>query len=85
MPFWRWWYSKLFSVQPMYKYFKKISNTDHILSWKSKRLCDEDIKPPATSNNSKNSGSCLKQDSITFIHGKTVHIYIAFEIDFLGL
>ena len=35
----------------MYRYSKKIGNTDHISSWKSKGLSDESIKPPATSNN----------------------------------
>ena len=34
------------------KYFKTVSNTnDHILSWKSKGLSDESIKPPSTTNN----------------------------------
>ena len=60
----------------MYRYCKKIGNTDHIPSWKSKGLSDESIKPPATSNNNlapllnyigiktrvKFDGSCLKQD-----------------------
>ena len=36
----------------MYKYFKKIGNTDYISMWKSKGLSDEVIKPPATSDNS---------------------------------
>ena len=36
----------------MYKYFKKIGNTDNILPWESKGLSDEVIKPPTTSNNS---------------------------------
>ena len=65
--------------QPMYKYFKKTGNTDHISGWKSKRLSDKIIKPPSTTNNSlapalsyfgtktrlKFNGSCLKQDKIT--------------------
>ena len=60
----------------MYRYSKKIGNTDHISSWKSKELSDESIKPPATSNNNlapslnyigiktrvKFDASCLKQD-----------------------
>ena len=37
--------------QPMYKYFKKIGNTDHISSWESKGLSDEIIKLPTASNN----------------------------------
>ena len=28
----------------------------------------------------KFNGSCLRQDKITFTHGKTVNIYIAYEI-----
>ena len=68
----------------MYKYFKKISNTDYISAWKAKGLSDESIKPPSTSYNSLTLslsyigtktritfvGSCLKQDKITFTHGK---------------
>ena len=30
----------------MYKYFKKIGNTDNISEWKSKGLPNEVIKPP---------------------------------------
>ena len=38
--------------QTTYRYFKRVSNTnDHILSWKSKGLSDESIKPPSTTNN----------------------------------
>ena len=60
--------------QPMYRYFKMITNTDYISSWKSKGLSAESIKPPTTSDNSltpavsyygtktrvKFTGSCLK-------------------------
>ena len=38
--------------KPMSKYFKKISNTKSISSWKSKGLFDEVIKSPAVNNNS---------------------------------
>ena len=38
--------------QPMYKYFKTITNTNYTSSWKSRRLSSETIKPPATSDNS---------------------------------
>ena len=79
--------------QPMYTYFKKIGNTDHISEWKSKRLSDEITKPPSKTNNSlapklsyfgtkrkvKFNGSCLKQDKITFTHGTIVNIYIVYE------
>ena len=64
----------------MYKYSKKIGNTDHISSWKSKELSHERINPSASSNNSlapslsytgtktrvKFDGSCLKHDKATF-------------------
>ena len=79
----------------MYICFKKIDNTDHISAWKSKGLSDESIKPPSTSDNSlapslsyigtrkrvKFVGSCLKQDKITVTHGKTVNLYIVYEIN----
>ena len=80
----------------MCRYFKNIDNGDHISAWKSKGFSDESIKPPATSNNSlasslnyiraktrvKFEGDCLKQDKITFTHGKMVNIYIVYEINF---
>ena len=61
--------------QPINKYFKVITNTGYISSWKSKGLSAESIKPPTTSDNSftpalnyygtkarvKFTGSCLKQ------------------------
>ena len=73
----------------MYRYFRKIANTDHISLWKSKRLSDEIIKPAATSYNSLGpalsyfgnktrvtfDGSCLKRDRIAFTHWKTKHCF----------
>ena len=74
--------------QATYRYFKRVSNTDdHILSWKSKRLSDESIKPPSTINHILNplveyvgtktrvefKGSCLKQDKTSFDRGKVVN------------
>ena len=38
--------------QPLNKYFKLITNTDYISSWKSKGLSPGTIKPPTTSDNS---------------------------------
>ena len=38
--------------QPITKYYKVITNTDYVSSWKSKGLSAESIKPPTTSNNS---------------------------------
>ena len=80
--------------QPMYRYFKMITNTDYISSWKSKGLSDESIKPPTTSDNSLNpalnyygtkttvkfTGNCLKQLKISYNHGKVVNIYIVYEL-----
>ena len=58
-------------------------------------MSDEVIKPPWSPNNILNPlidhlgtktrvkfvGSCWKQDKITFNHGKTVSIYIIYEIN----
>ena len=38
--------------QPITKYYKVITNTDYVSSWKSKGLSAESIKPPTTSDNS---------------------------------
>ena len=81
--------------QPLNKYFKVIANTKYISSWKSKGLSDENITAPTTSDYKLNPqsshfgaktrqefrGSCLKQDKITSNHGKTVNIYIVYELD----
>ena len=70
--------------QALYTYFKTITDTNYILSWKSRGLSAESIKPPTTSNNSLNpessyydynirvkfTGSCLKQPKITYTHKK---------------
>ena len=50
--------------QPMYRYFKIITNTDYISSSKSKGLSVESIKPPTITDNKtrvKFTESCLKQ------------------------
>ena len=80
---------------PMGKYFKLnsvVGVTDRVLSWQSKGLPNESIKPPTTSNNSLNprlsytiikvqfTGSCLKQPKFTFTHKKVVNICIAYEL-----
>ena len=58
-------------------------------------MSDESIKPPTTSNKMLNpsldfvgtkarvkfNGDCLKQEKITFNHGKIVNIYIVYEIE----
>ena len=80
----------------MQRYFKLASdNPNIILSWKSKGLSDERIKSPTTSNKIfdplqnyvgtkarvRFSGDCLKQEKITFNHGKIVNIYIVYKIE----
>ena len=71
----------------MNKYLK-IANSDYVFSWKSKGLSNESITPPSAPNflnpslnyldtkiRVRFSGSCLKQDKITYTHGKIVNIY----------
>ena len=80
-----------FVFQAIYRYFKTVSAHDsNILSWKSKGLSDENIKASTTPNKVLNPsldcagskirvkfrGDCLKQENITFNHGKIVNIYI---------
>ena len=82
---------------PMGKYFELnsvVGVIDRVLSWQSKGISNENIKPPATSNNSLNprlsyndtkikvqfTGSCLKQPKSTFTHKKVVNIYIVYEL-----
>ena len=78
----------------MYRYFKMITNTDYISSWKSKRLSDESFKPPTTSDSSLNpalnyygtktwvkfTGSYLKQSKVSYNQGKVVNVYIVYEL-----
>ena len=67
---------------------------NYIYSWKSKGFFDENILAPTTNDYKLNpelsffgsktkvefNGSCLKQDKITYSHGKVVNIYIVYEI-----
>ena len=71
-----------------------ITNTDYILSWKSKGLSAESIKPPTTSDNSLTpklnyygtktrvtfNASCLQQSKISYAHSTMVNIYIVYEL-----
>ena len=71
-----------------------VGNGSHIYYWKSKGLSDEGINSIKTSNYSvipyldyngtkikvKFNGICLKQDKITYTHGKIVNIYIVYEM-----
>ena len=82
--------------QPMHRYFKTVNaNDSNILSWKSKGLSVESIKPPTTSNTLLNpslnfigtkarvtfNGDCLKLEKITFNYKEIANIYIAYEIE----
>ena len=66
---------------------------NYVLSWQSIRSSVKSIKPPTTSDHSlapalnfyyaskirvNFTGSCLKQDKITFNPGKVVNIYIVY-------
>ena len=78
----------------MCRYLKRVDNSDSVLEWKSKGLSDESIKSSSAPNNFLNSRvsyysnkmgvifseSCLKQDEITYTHGRIVNIYIIYEI-----
>ena len=81
----------------MRKYFKLnsiVDTVDYVLSWQSKGLSNESIKPPTRTNNSltaelhyygtkakiKFTRNCLKQSSHTFTHKKLVNIYIVYEL-----
>ena len=81
--------------QPIKRYFKIITNTKYISSWKSKGLSNETIKPYATSDNGlmplidyygskvrvKINKSCLKQPSkIAYDYGSRVNIYFVYEL-----
>ena len=71
-----------------------VGNNSSISCWQSKGLSDERINSITASNYSVTpfldyhdtktrvefNGSCLKQDKITYTHGKIVNIYIVYEI-----
>ena len=84
-------------ILPMRKYFKLnlvVRVTDCVLSWQSKEISNESIRPSTTSNNSLNpklsyygtkvrvqfTKSCLKQSNHIFTHKKIVNIYIVYEL-----
>ena len=81
------------------RYFKIITNTKVISSWKSKGLSDKTIKPYATSDNSltplidyygskeriKFNEGCLKQSNkLTYSYRAKVNIYIVYEVGASG-
>ena len=81
----------------MRRYFKLnsvINFIARVLSWQSKGVSNESIKPPTPSDNSLNlklsycgtktrvqfTRSCLRQLNFTFTHKKIVNIYIVYEL-----
>ena len=82
------------SIYKYFKEIAGAGSGDYIYYWKSKGLTDENIKNPSTPNNFLNpslkylgtkprvrfSKSRLKQNAITYNHGKSVNIYIVYEI-----
>ena len=82
---------------PLRKHFKLnsvVNAADYILSWQSKGLSNEIIKPPTTTNSSltpelnyygtktrvKFTRSCLEQSSHILTHKKIVNIYTVYEL-----
>ena len=82
---------------PISKHFKLnlvAGAADYVLSWQSKGLSDDNIKPPTTPDNSLNpelnyygtktrvkfTKSCLKQSDHIYTHEKVVNIYIVYEL-----
>ena len=77
-----------------FKQIAGVANGSYIYEWQSKGLSDEKINSIKTSNHSitpnldyystktrvELNGSCLKQDKVTFNHGKIVNIYIGYEL-----
>ena len=78
-----------------FKTIANVANGSYIYYWKSKGLSDERTNSSKTSNHSitqnldcygtktrvEFNGSCMKQDKITFTHGKVVNTYIIYEIN----
>ena len=71
-----------------------VGSSDYTCFWKSKGLSDEMLNSNTASNykinpelsyygtktNVEFNGSCLKQDKVTYNHGKIVNIHIGYEI-----
>ena len=78
-----------------FKRITGVGSGDYIYYWKSRGLSDENITAPSAPNSFINpsleylgtkervrfSWSCLKQNAITYNHGKSVNIYIVYEIN----
>ena len=70
--------------QSMIRYFKVITITNYISSWKSRGLSAESIKPPITSDNSLipelNYNGNKVRVKISYAYEKVVDIYIVYEL-----
>ena len=78
-----------------FKQIAGVGAGDYFTSWKFKGLSGENITASSAPNNFLNSwleylgtkprvrfsGSCLGQNAITYNHGKSVNIYIVYEIN----
>ena len=77
-----------------FKRIAGVGSGNYICFWKSKGLSDERLDSVTTSNHKftpelsfygtktkvEFNGSCLKQNKVTYNHGKIVNIYIVYEI-----
>ena len=82
------------SIRKYFKFNSIVNVFDRVLSWRSKRISNESIKPPATTDNSLSPrlsyygtkirvqfiAICLKQPKFTFTQKKVVNIYIVYEL-----
>ena len=77
-------------MKKCFKTYIGVDKKDHVLELESKGLSDEVIKPIATPDNKLHvgtktrvyfKGSCLKQNKITYTHGKMVNIYIVYKLN----
>ena len=73
------------SIRKYFKFNSIVNVFDRVLSWRSKRISNESIKPPATTDNSLSPrlsyygtkirvqfiASCLKQPKFTFTQKKS--------------
>ena len=81
-------------IHKYFKTIAGVGNGSYIYYWKSKGLFDERNNSVKTPNHSitpnlnyygsrtrvEFNGNCLKQDKVTFNHGKVVNIYTVYEI-----
>ena len=69
--------------QPIYRFFKSIIGVgDERLNFNtaSKHKITPELSYYGTAIRVEFSGSCLKQDKVTYNHGQIVNIYIVYEI-----